>query len=185
MGSGEMTRPDGGWRRILRRGGHRRARAFTLVESMMAVLIVSGVLVASLGTFGAIARARQMQVERAQAFGLAERMMSEVVQCRYDEPSGGVINPGPDAGETRRALFDDVDDYENWSAAPQLRDGTALPGYSGWLVKVKVRYVTPAAPDSTSNDSTVGLKRIQVSVSTPSGAKHELWALRSAGGAYE
>src|SRR5687768_13447728 len=91
--------------RIVFRGGPRRARGFTLVESLMAVLIVSGVLVASLGTFGAIGRARQMQVERAQAMGLAERVMAEIVQCRFEEPSGSTTTLGPDAGETGPAQY--------------------------------------------------------------------------------
>ncbi len=149
----------------------------------MAVLIVSGVLVASLGTFGAIGRARQTQVDRALAVGLAERVMAEVLQTYFQEPSGATVI-GPDAGETTRAAFDDVDDYDNWQAAPAQRDGTPLAGYEGWKVKVKVRYAVLDEPAAESTTVT-GLKRIRVKVSTPGGIEHELRALRSSGGAYE
>lgn len=150
----------------------------------MAVLIVSGVLVAALGTFGAIGRARQSQVQRAEAFGLAERMMAEVVQCRFQEPSGATTI-GRDVGETLRTAFDDVDDYDNWQASPPTRrDGTAMAGYAGWKVKVKVRHVLPS--DATTESSAVtGLKRIRVTVSTPGDIEHQIVALRSSGGAYE
>lgn len=161
-----------------------RARGFTLIESLMAVLIVSGVLVAALGTFGAIGRARQIQIERAQAFGLAEQVMAEVVQSQFQEPSGATTL-GPDAGETTRALYDDVDDFNMWSASPpQARDGTALAGYTGWTVRVSVQNVTPTAPN-TDNVADVGLKRIMVQVKTPSRVKHRLEALRARGGSYE
>jgi prepilin-type N-terminal cleavage/methylation domain-containing protein len=161
------------------------ARGFTLVESLMAVLIVSGVLVASLGTFGAIGQARQKQVERAQAFGLAERVMAEVLQSRFEEPSGATATLGPDVGENGRAQYDDVDDYDSWSSSPpQARDGTALPGLTGWSVQVWVRHVAPADPNSTTAAAS-GLKRVQMRVTTPSGVRHELIALRSSSGAYE
>ena len=150
----------------------------------MAVLIVSGVLVASLGTFGAIGRARQVQVERAEAFALADRVMAEVLQCPFQDASGATTL-GPDAGELSRPAFDDVDDYDNWQASPPVgRDGVALAGYGGWKVKVKVRHVLPADPN-TNGSVVTGLKRISVIVSTPGGKEHEMAALRSDAGAYE
>jgi type II secretory pathway pseudopilin PulG len=166
------------------RGCATAARAFTLVESTMAVLIVSGVLVASLGTFGAIGRSRQVQVERAEAFGVAERIMAEVLQCRFQE-AVGVTTLGPDAGETVRTAFDDVDDYDNWQTSPPVgRDGVALAGYGGWKVKVKVRHVLVTDPNSDTGVVT-GLKRITVAVSTPGGIQNKMVALRSDAGAYE
>jgi type II secretory pathway pseudopilin PulG len=162
-----------------------RARGFTLVEALMAVLIVSGVLVASLGTFGAIGRARQLELERAQALGLAERVMAEIVQCRYEEPSASTTTLGPDAGESGRAQYDDVDDYDSWSTAPpEGRDGVALVGMTGWSVQVWVRWVNPSDPATTTNTPS-GLKRIQMRVTTPVGLRHEFVSLRSSGGAYE
>lgn len=150
----------------------------------MAVLIVAGVLVASLGTFGAIGRARQSQVQRAEALSLAERMMAEIVQCYFQDPSGATII-GRDDGETTRAAFDDVDDYDNWQAAPPTRrDGTALPGYAGWKIKVRVRHVLPDTANVESSTVT-GLKRIRVTVMTRDDIEHTLVALRSSGGAYE
>ena len=127
------------------------ARGFTLVEATMSVVIVSVVLVSALGTFGGIARARQVQVDRAAATLLAQRVTAEVLQCYYQEPSGaGPL--GPDAGESSRAAYDDVDDYDGWNASPPvLRDGTAMDGFAGWKVKVRVQYAAVGDPDTTGN----------------------------------
>lgn len=161
-----------------------RAGGFTLVEAMMSVVIVSGVLVAALGTFGAMARARQVQIDRAAASHLAQQVLTEVLQCYYADPQGG-IGLAADAGEASRTAYDDVDDYHNWQMdPPTLRDGTAMPGYAGWKVKVRVHYADLADPDSQIVTET-GLKRIKVTVTMPGGAAFDVFALRSKDGAYE
>jgi prepilin-type N-terminal cleavage/methylation domain-containing protein len=162
-----------------RRGG------FTLIESLMSVLIVSGVLVAALGTVGAIGRARQAQMDRAAAAHLANQVMAEILQCYYEEPGGGGAL-GPDAGETSRAQFDDVVDYDGWQSAtsPRLRDGTVMTDYARWKVSVDVRPARLSSPRNNESSET-GLKRIRVQVSLPGGGTYEMLAVRAAGGAYE
>jgi MSHA pilin protein MshD len=160
-------------------------RGFTLIESLISVLIVSGLLVASLGTFGAIARARQMQTDRTLAYGLADQLLGEIMQCYFKEPGGGTTL-GPEAGETR-ATYDDVDDYNGLSnTPPQLRDGTALTEFAGWTRSVSVTCVRPDAPGTAINagDSQV-LKRIIVTVASPRGVSVTLSGLRSSDGPYE
>lgn len=170
---GRIRRPRGS-----RRGG------FTLVEALMSVVIVSGVLVAALGTFGAIAKGRQVQVDRAAAAYLAQQVVAEVVQCYYRDPQGGT-GLGSDAGESARTTLDDVDDYENLTMdPPTLRDGSAMPGYAGWKVKVRVHYADLADPDAQSAIDT-GLKCIRVSVTTSLNTQLEVLALRAADGTYE
>jgi MSHA pilin protein MshD len=160
---------------------------FTLVESLICVLIVSGLLVASLGTFGAIGRARQNQVDRTLGFALADQMLDEVTQCYFKDPDVATTSLGPDAGETTRAQYDDVDDYDGLSQTPpQLRDGTVLTEYAGWTRSVSVICVKPDAPDVAINagDPQV-LKRITVTVKSPRGTTITLRGLRSSDGAYE
>jgi prepilin-type N-terminal cleavage/methylation domain-containing protein len=163
-------------------------RGFTLVESLMSVLIVSGVLVAALGTLGAIGKGRQAQVERAAAIHLGDQFMAEVMQCYFQEPGSptGSILIGADAGESQRTQYDDVDDWENWKTSdpPKLRDGTVMPGYTGWEVKLKVDHALLTDPMQTSNIYT-GLKRIKVVVKTPGGGAYTMYGLRSSNGVYE
>lgn len=168
------------------RSQHRKTSGFTLVEALMAVVIVSGVLVAAVGTFGAIGRGRQAQVDRVAAAHLASRLMSEIEQCYYMEPgSSASATLGPEAGESARDAFDDVDDYSGYTASPpKLRNGTALTGYTNWTHAVTVDRASVNDPSATSATET-GLKRIRVTVTSPSGSKYVLDAVRSSNGAYE
>src|SRR5689334_8248461 len=125
----------------------RATAGFTLVEALFCVVIVSGLLLAASRAFGAIARARQVQMDRTLGFGLADQLLTEVMQCYFKEPAGGTTL-GPDAGETSRAQFDDCDDYNGWSESPpQLRDGTVLTEFTGWTRSVSVTCVRPDAPN--------------------------------------
>jgi MSHA pilin protein MshD len=158
---------------------------FTLVESLMSVLIVSLVLVAALGTIGAIGRTRQVQVDRAAAAQFGDQLMSEILQCYYQDPSGaGPL--GPDTGESSRDQFDDVDDYDKWqsTAPPKLRDGTLMTDYARWKASVDVDYARLSGPRNTESSDT-GLKRIRLKITTPAGATYEMFAARAATGAYE
>jgi MSHA pilin protein MshD len=169
-------------RRRRPRGGG--GRAFTLVESVIAVLIVSTVLVAALRTFGSLARARLIQTDRTLAYGLADDLLAEVMQCRFTEPGGGTTL-GPDAGEMR-GTYDDVDDYDGLSQTPpQLRDGTALTEFTGWTRSVSVTFVNPDAPDVAASPADSQLKRIIVTVKSPRGVSVTLRGLRSSDGPYE
>jgi MSHA pilin protein MshD len=164
----------------------RARRGFTLIESLISVLIVSGVLLAALRTFGAIARVRLIETDRTLAYGLADQMLKEVMQCYFKEIHGGGSTLGPDPGETR-ATYDDVDDYDGLSdSPPQLKDGTVLTEFTGWTRSVSVTCVRPESPAVAANagDPQV-LKRIVVTVKSPRGVTISLVGLRSSDGPYE
>lgn len=165
----------------------RHARGFTLIESLMAILIVSGVLVASLGTFGAIGKARQNQVDRTTGYALANRLLAEIMQCYFADPETPDALLGVDAGEGLRAAYDDVDDYDGYETTlPALRNGTPLAGYAGWKEKVEVIYVRSGDPGLSINggDPQV-LKRINVTVTSPIGTVVKLSGLRAKRGLNE
>src|SRR5687768_13721127 len=122
---------------------NRTPAGFTLAEAVMCVLIVGGMMVASMTALSAVARVPPQQSERRQAMGLAGQLMAEVLQCAFQDPQGGTVL-GTDAGEAARAAYDDVDDYDRWQGTqPSLKDGTPLAGYETWKRKVKVDYVLP------------------------------------------
>jgi type II secretory pathway pseudopilin PulG len=161
--------------------------AFTLVEALMAVVIVSGVLVAALGTFGAIGKARKNQVERTAAYGLANRLLADVMQCYFKDPDNSGNTFGLEGGEVARGTFDDVDDYNGYTTSPPtMRDGTVMTGYSDWTHSVQVSCVTPDQPTvAIATSGTQVLKLITVKVTTAGGLSVTLRGLRAADGAYE
>jgi MSHA pilin protein MshD len=106
-----------------------REQAVTLVEALLASAVIAFAVVA----VSQAVIAGQMQTVGAlhhrRALELADAMMDEILHLPYEDP-GGASAPGPEAGETTRAAFDNADDYHGWSeAAGSLADatGTAYP----------------------------------------------------------
>lgn len=171
-------------RACARRTGYARA-GLTMAESVVSMLIVSVMLVAALNMVGSSARARLVRESARGELVLANDLMAEILHAAYAEPYA-TVDWGPDPGENTgsREYFDDVDDYDGWTASPpESRSGIPIDGYAGWRRSVSVRYAKPAQPDQDqAGDS--GLKRIEVTVTTNEGRSVTLVALRAKGGSY-
>jgi MSHA pilin protein MshD len=141
----------------------RGRRALSLIEVVASTMIVGLLAVAALNSLGAATRSSESIGNRAVAIGLADELMSEILQAEYSEPSGAA-GLGPDSGEIGgpRSVFDDVDDYDGWDQSPpRYRDGTQMPDRDDWRHRVEVDYVLP--DDSTQTAvSDQGAKRIHV-----------------------
>ena len=143
-----------------------RLRGFTLVETVICIVITSVMLAAALSATSAARVGMYKITERQQGDLLAHELMAEIlIQC-YNEPDGDTaIGIDTDEVATDRSGWDDVDDYDNWAASPpQYRDGTVIPDRTGWTRQVVVDWVklVDLTEDKTSDK---GLKRITVVVS--------------------
>jgi len=162
------------------RGTGRCRRGLTLVESLVSMLIVSGLLVSALNTLGAVNWGYANISNRAKGELLAQELAGEILEMEYAEPVDTPVF-GTEAGEssTSRAAYDDVDDYHGWTATPpQDHAGTVLTGWDGWSRTVKVQYVQ-------KNNVTLlavsdqGAKRITVTVKYQNKTQASLIAVRS------
>src|SRR5688572_26650145 len=112
----------------------------TLIEVVASTMIVGMMTVAALNALGAATRSAESLGNRSVAAGLADELMSEIVQTAYSDPSGST-GLGPDGSESTgpRSAFDDVDDYDGWNQLPpQNRDGTTMPDRADWRHRVEV-----------------------------------------------
>ena len=163
----------------------RLRRSFSLAESVLAVTVVGVMLVASLKTLGAIRVGQQKMSERTQGLLLAQELMSEILAQHYTDPDLGLGSFGlgsDEVGTGSRALWEDVDDYNGRSESPpQRKDGTAIPGLTGWGWRVSVAWVNPLNLGQTSASET-SVKRITVTVSRKSVDVAALVAVRTAAG---
>ncbi len=177
----------GGAARVPKQRAERREgpdrRAFSLVEVVISMLIVSILFVAAIGTVSATRASRVTHRDRVRGLQLAQELMAEITQRAYQEPgsSSDTIGAGPGELATGdRSLFDDVDDYDGWSASPPKdRAGNDLPDMTGWTRSVAVTWVDPAdtATPGVAADRT---KRITVTVERQGRVVAELVALRTA-----
>lgn len=161
----------------LRPSRHARG-GITLIECAGASLILGLMITAGLR---ASVQAGASQVVSSRSLAgtlLAEALLNEISMLAYAEPSGA-ITLGPDAGETGKATFDDIDDYDNWTESP-ITDSTAvaISGMSKWSRSVRVYRALVSSPDTNSAAET-GLKRIEVTVKFSDRVVAKLSALRS------
>ena len=106
--------------------------------------------------------------------------MNEVLIQPYEDqlqtPSFGQES-GEGGGD--RVDFNDVDDYENWSASPpENKNGAALIGYDRWTRSVDISFVKPTDLQ-TEVLSQTGVKRITVTVSRDGIPATQLIAIRT------
>ena len=164
-------------------------RGFTLIEASACVVVVGVMLAAATQAIGAAAKARLLQQEQARGESLARQLLGEIRQARYRDPNTSSNRNGAETGETSRSQYNDVDDFDGYAdQPPKARDGTPVPGFTGWKRKVQVRWADPAnlannVANSAGNDT--GLKKITVTVTSPTGRTTTLSALRQQGSVYD
>ncbi len=142
----------------------RFSAGFSLAETLMAILIVSGLLVVAMNTAGASRVAQQSLGERGVGQLLALSLMSEIQAQPYQDRGAALF--GREIGElvASRATFDDVDDYDGWMESPPLyKDGSEIPDRAGWRRSVAVALVKVDNPNQTVLIDE-GAKRITVTV---------------------
>ena len=155
-------------------------RAFSLVEVLIATIIMGLLLVTAMRTVGSSIRAEIANADGCIGLSLAQGLMSEVMAAKYAEP-GETPAFGPEASETggTRSGFDDVDDYHLWNASPpRNRDGTEIPHRAGWQRSVIVEYVD-AHDLTTAVGTDQGVKRITVAVKRNDDTVAELVGIRT------
>jgi hypothetical protein len=112
------------------------------------------------------------------AYSLAQSMIQEIEKQHFDQNSVSAVLTdstqqtiplGPGPGENTVDLFNDVDDYNNYTRSD------TIPAHTGvvYNIKCKVDYVLPNTPDSTSAAMT-WQKRITVWVTSPYMIKNAL-----------
>lgn len=162
-----------------RQTNHTRRRALSLIEVVASTMIVGMMAVATLNALGAATKSSDNIGNRAIAAGLADELMSEILQQPYSDPDG-TTGFGRESGESStRTAFDDVDDYDGWTASPpKYRDGTTIPDRTNWRQRVTVSRVVPTNPVQASATDQ-GVKRIRVAIEYNNQVLAEQTAIRT------
>ncbi|MCR9260023.1 MAG: prepilin-type N-terminal cleavage/methylation domain-containing protein [Pseudomonadaceae bacterium] len=155
------------------------SHGFTLVETIVAMLIISIAALAMASALGfAFSRSSDGLLE-AKVVYIAQSYLEEIQARRYDEatPSGGTppcqtLAPcsalGPDSES--RQNFDDVDDYDGLLDSPP-RDSLnqIMSEFTGFSVAVAVDYADAAQIAAWNLDAATDAKVVSVTVTTPDG----------------
>lgn len=147
--------------------GPRPRRGVTLVEAVMATLILGLVIAAVLEVNALSSRVLRHADQRQIAQELAAALLEEIMLYPYDAPPAA---PG---------TFADVDDFDGWvTEPPELPDGTVLTDFPDYERSVEVDLMNANNPAATSGTDQ-GLKRITVTVSYQGRKLAVVSALRS------
>lgn len=148
---------------------------------MAAVVIVTVTCSAMLLSVGQAMQASSACLDSSRANLLAEELMTEISACRWaDRDNPNHWGPGDGEYQSRtRVLFDDLDDYDGWSGAPQTKSGTkydrlqsvlfpSVPShpYATYLCAVHVEYVS-ADGEPVPAGQMSAYRRVTVEVSRP------------------
>ena len=142
-----------------------RRRGLTIIEIVVAMLVVSSMMAAALYAVAGSRSATARGTDRAQAAALADDLMGYIYRLAYKSPSGSLL--GIELGDVLNSKpgYDDVDDFDGFREdPPQYADGSVIPGMTGWERSVSVVWVNANNPATVSGTES-GVKRITVTVS--------------------
>jgi prepilin-type N-terminal cleavage/methylation domain-containing protein len=150
-----------------------RRYAFTLIECLMATVVLSVAVLAVVYAVAAGQKETYATLDDMRAQSLAEALMEEVIAHPY-APQGDGNSQGPESGETR-ATFVSADDFDGFTeAAGTLKDatGTAYPApYQGFSRGVSAAFTTATVSGARSPVAGV---LVSVTVSDRNGVRCQL-----------
>jgi type II secretory pathway pseudopilin PulG len=96
----------------------RRRGGLTLIETMLAMVVLSLAVFGLLSTLLAGEQQLQEADHAMAASRLARDLLEEILGKAYEDPQAPGNGLGPDSGERDRTLFDDCDDFNNYKEDP-------------------------------------------------------------------
>jgi MSHA pilin protein MshD len=109
---------------------------FSLVEVILAIVILSVGIAGLLGVFTAATRQSADPLIHKQALSVAEALLQEIQLKNFSNPAGGFTGP---ATQANRAFFDDIGDYNGFVTNGVFTiDGAAVAGLSNYNIAVGV-----------------------------------------------
>jgi len=124
----------------------RSSRGFTLIEMVIAIVIISFGLAGVLMAFSVAVKSSADPLIHKQMLAVAEEMMEEILLKPFEVSGTAPVNSLKTCGDTpppSRELFDDVSDYADYATTGICDiEGASVAGLGGYDVSVLVTSVT-------------------------------------------
>ena len=146
------------------RSGH--GMGFTLVEVMVAIMLISTGIVALLGAASAGTTSTDAGKKISQAVFLAREIREWTLRLPFSDPDPGSEDnpPGPD-GSSPQTFVDDLDDLMDVTYSPP-RDGQfgAIADMTAWSETITLTWRDPLSLDTIVDDGTSDVIHVHLSV---------------------
>jgi len=138
----------------------------TLMEALLASTLLAMGASAVLLPFTVAAQNEAEDARRTLAVHLARELMEEIISKPFDDP-GGEGGRGPEAGESNRTDFDNIDDYHNYKDgySESISDMVGINGQviddaaiEGLHRHVRIYYVYVNGQDGSQDPNFVRIK---------------------------
>jgi prepilin-type N-terminal cleavage/methylation domain-containing protein len=138
---------------------------FTLIEVMVAVILV-GIAIASLvGANSAFTQANGAGTDLSTAEFVLEQIKELTALLPVVDPNSGITTFGPETGETY-ANYDDLDDFDNANFSPPIdAHRNILNDFASYSQQVIVENVNPSDFEQVESDHSTNFVRVTVKVS--------------------
>jgi prepilin-type N-terminal cleavage/methylation domain-containing protein len=138
---------------------------FTLIEVLIAVILV-GIAIASLvGANSAFTQANGAGTDLSTAEFLLEQIKELTATLSVIDPETKTATFGPETGETL-ATYDDLDDFDNKTFSPPINASrNSLSNFTSFSQQVIVQNVNPSDFEEVVADHSTNFVRVTVKVS--------------------
>jgi prepilin-type N-terminal cleavage/methylation domain-containing protein len=151
----------------------RNTKGFTLIEALMAAVIlavaVGGIVAPIAASYQQTRNVKQTSI----ALSMAQQLLDEIVARPFTDPTDSSVVLGPDAGETTRPTFDNIDDYHGYQDTTDSSSSKSMKTLSGETIAwdsseiyrrdVTLEYrATPAGPPAAFGDFLVITVKVTV-----------------------
>ena len=137
---------------------------FTLIEVMIAVILVGLAIAALVGANTAFTQANGVGTDLSTAEFLLEQIKELTATLSVIDPETETTTFGPESGETL-ATYDDLDDFDNRNFSPPIdASRNTLSNFSSFSQQVIVQNVNPSDFEQVESDHSTKFVRVTAKV---------------------
>lgn len=146
----------------------RRARGFTLAESMIASVVLAAAVIGIASTLSASYQQSAVRGNTSTALALAQQLMEEIASKPMEV--SGTNQPGWSSGQTNRANYDTTDDYNGYtdlSSSITTGSGSNVDLGDGGSYTRVVTITSNARPSALTSGTTSDFLLVTIAVQMP------------------